>query len=540
MSERDLAAAITAAVRAANDGWYVFPVQAAKKVPIIPRGALFDEPPPVAPWAADLLRETDDGWALAAEGSYLASRDPAFVEVLFRQAWRYGPCRAAVTSDLLVVDADHTGRLPGERLRQLDAMPHLRSPSGGLHFFGSAGASNGLPPWRVGAFHHPETGEHIGDLKHLSGRGYTVAYDGLPAYAEAAAAEYGHDLLVWLAAARNTRAAGGAAGGPAAADDAGEYDPLVLAGMEPQSGCHEYLLAGTGQDARRRVDRREIWAQALAMGPGRTEQEAEAEAANAMDGARRKFGWRVFGSAAADEPPPDAPPDPAPGALLRMPPRAEPEPEFDPDTVAGLVAALEHVGITPCYVQPNRHFGLIFAGEDEPQRWLVRNAVDDRAVVALWEGAKSKRGGRFEIAKIERRRAMFSEACRRNPMIFGGQIDEDRAWLDAALVSCPGRTCIEHLVKAAGVLDKYESGAQSPRLAAVAVDVLKRRGWSCSGVRRGYWHWVPPTRRTGRVFGRRAGQAQQPTPQQGWVQGTGLRARSTWDPPAIWPPEDAE
>ena len=188
--------------RIAGLGWFVFPL--AGKVPTIKRGYSvgFDPTEALAPWAQEHVRHKGTRWWLDPAGPYWATRDPRLIDTLFGHALRVrGGYEVGITSDRLVIDIDEPALVPPDIAPVVARLPNLRTPSGGQHYFAAVGTGD---YWQVGGLHDGE-GRHCGDLKHLQGAGYSVAYNDLPAYAECDARPDPR-VTMWLRDARKQRA----------------------------------------------------------------------------------------------------------------------------------------------------------------------------------------------------------------------------------------------------------------------------------------------------------------------------------------------
>ena len=278
--------------RIAGLGWFVFPL--ADEIPAIKSGYSIDFDPTsmVAPWAQAHVRHAGARWRLAdgKQGSYWATRNPRLIDTLFGHiAQLHGGYGIGITSDRLVIDIDAPKRVPADIAALLGRLPHLTTPSGGLHYFAATGAGDS---WQTGGLHDDE-GQHIGDLKHLRAT-YSVAYNGLPAYADCNARPDPR-VGMWLRDVRKQRAQpqsrptqdarAGACLRPSTFTDWSRAQPADLEGVE--RGRHDLMRDGTMRDAAEGVDRRAEWT-ATMVAAGRDPQTAEDEVNRAADGAVRK------------------------------------------------------------------------------------------------------------------------------------------------------------------------------------------------------------------------------------------------------------
>lgn len=520
---------IRLAIDTADAGWWVLPVADGGKHPILPKDFWTSARPPVAPWAEEHLIEEEGQWSIAKSGFYWASRDHGFLTDLITHLARGGePFRLGVTSAATCADIDHRGRVPAEHLEHALTLPGCDTPGGGRHVFWRE--IDGMEALKVGTFFDGQ-GEPIGEIRHRT-KSFTKLYDGLPPLAEVEAATPCADFLTWILNARqrsgNKAAPRREKCGVSVEEDPGhDPEPLVLAEMTPDSGCHDYLLDGTMADARAGRDRVRLWARALTMGPGRDKSTAASEAANAYQGAREKVGRRMFGGGARDASEDPAPEEPKVEAPVER--RA-----FDPDSFVEFGEAAGAAGIEIVRVDPSGHVGVFLPGDDEPQEWRLNNKADSLAMVAM-SALRSMKGGPFLVKSNCLRRAFFVAAAEENPRVFAHLVDEGRDRLESAVSSCPGTTTVEQILECSRVLDKYESGAKSPDMERLARKILREKGWRGDGTRRGYWCWFTPSKRKPRkaLFGA----AEEPpadAPDPGWRQETGRRSSRVWSPPEGW------
>ena len=292
---------IQQAYDAARRGWHVFPLR--DKQPAIPqRGEqpVFDFLPVFAPWAVDVAVEDGPGrWTTAKGAAWIATRDERTIREIFAFAVRErGADGVGITSDLICGDADDPlteDRWPARILELAGRLPGNDTPGGGRHFF-----FRPLPGQEIdfGAL-YSGAGDHIGDIRHCSGKGYSVLYPGCPTYDEAAAAQTDPGLFVWLDEMRanrrrvstSTPAAGGRRQAAKLNPDTytGPFDPFDPAAMpRGKEGAHPYLQDGTWRDAVLGLYRRDAWVAAL-KAAGRSAHEAAAEFDRAYGGAQEKL-----------------------------------------------------------------------------------------------------------------------------------------------------------------------------------------------------------------------------------------------------------
>ena len=488
---------VDSALSIAAQGWHVFPVSSGK-TPILRAGFTVSFRPAVAPWAEHLVQPPREGgtqWGMERGAAYWATRDERLIRTLFGAAASLGRgVMVGVTSDLLCIDVDHPERVPDAWAPLLAGLPSYATPSGGRHYFAA------LPPgldFQVGAFRLPN-GDGIGDLKHLAGKGYSVAYPGLPDYGDCAGSPLPVVLGGGLREARAVRAGRPSPAAAAARTGGGvSLDPRNFTGAEPPptpldlfqmaegDGCHDTLISGTMADAARGLSRADEWYAAL-VNTGRDPARARTEVDDAVQGAER----RIAEEQAAGDP-----------TLRRAAPvqqeagRQEPAPAFGgppTDTPEGCAEAIAEVADVFRALPVGKEF-VDWRDGGMCELLAVGNRADSRLVLTVERRVRDRQGKPFELPRRrDRRQALYHEIGRANERRRADLSDEGLSMIDAAILSLlPDPVPAKQVLMASKILHTTQSAGQAGADDARVKRRLHAFGWRPNeNALRRYQVWV--------------------------------------------------